>query len=130
MRTRVRLQRDGQDLVARFTPNQADIIHRVLTLLGSSDAANTSLTVQTGTDRETVTGLAARFAGEHARSFDMPLTVVELHTVHSALTAAPLLCLEGPHRMFSEQKFHELTGSFREHCDALAFSLVQETAGM
>ncbi|MEU8587920.1 hypothetical protein AB0C59_13125 [Streptomyces sp. NPDC048664] len=130
MRTYIRLRRDAQDIVARVTPYQADVLHRVLTLLAGRDTAHTALAVRVGADREAVSGLAARFAGAHDRSFDMPLTVAELHVLHSALTAAPLLCVEKPDRLFSAQRFHELTGSYREHCDELALSLAREAASL
>ncbi|MDN0197239.1 hypothetical protein [Streptomyces sp. S.PNR 29] len=128
MRLRIRLSRDGESFIARLSPYHADVLHRALTCLRARQRGDTALAVQVGAGAKAVDALAARLAGDHARSFDLRLSAAEVHVLHSALTAAPLMFLDGRDRLFSEELFHRETGSFREHFDALARSLVEEVS--
>ncbi|WP_329597317.1 hypothetical protein OIE43_13025 [Streptomyces pseudovenezuelae] len=127
-RLRIRLTRDGKDVVARISPYQADILYRALELVRGRNLGTAAMAVQVGAGLEVVNALAARFAGEHTESFELRLSAAELHVLHGALAAAPLMFLDGRDRLFSEERFHQETGSFREHFDSLARSLVEEVA--
>jgi hypothetical protein len=127
-RLRIRLTRDGEDFVARISPYQADVLHRALALLRGRNLGDTALVVQVGAGPEAVDALAARFAGDHQEWYELRLSAAELHVLHGALTAAPPMFLNGRDRLFSEERFHQETGSFREHFDSLAFSLVEEVS--
>jgi hypothetical protein len=128
MRLRIRLTRDGEEFIARLRPYHADVLHGALTCLRAGQHGDTALAVQVGAGPEAVDALAARLAGDHPQSFDLRLSAAEVHLLHSALTAAPLLFLDGRDRLFSEERFHQETGSFREHFDSLARSLVEEVS--
>lgn len=123
-RLRIRLAQEEDSFVARVTPYQADVVRRALDLLLAvgTDAA---LAVRAGAGRAAVEELAARFAGERAESRQVRLSAADLHVLHSALTAVPLLFLDDSRRLFSEQRFHEASGTFREHVDRLARGLVE-----
>ncbi|MFF5367044.1 hypothetical protein [Streptomyces sp. NPDC013187] len=128
MRLRIRLTRDGEEFIARLRPYHADVLHRALTCLRAQRHGDTALAVQVGAGPEGVDALAARLAGDHSTSFDLRLSAVEVHLLHSALTAVPLMFLDGEDRLFSAERFHQETGSFREHFDSLARSLVEEAS--
>ncbi|MDQ0932727.1 hypothetical protein QFZ49_002657 [Streptomyces turgidiscabies] len=51
--------------------------------------------VQLGTDPKAVGSLPERLVAEHKESFELRLTLVELHILNSALTATAVMCLEG-----------------------------------
>ena len=127
-RLRIRLTRDEKDVVARISPYQADVLHCALELLRGQNLGAPALAVQVGAGPEVVNALAARFAGDHTESFELRLSAAELHVLHSALAAVPLMFLDGRDRLFLEERFHQETGSFREHFDSLARSLVEEVS--
>ncbi|MEY9992903.1 hypothetical protein ABIE67_004935 [Streptomyces sp. V4I8] len=128
MRHRIRLERDEGAFLARITPAQAAAHHRALTFLRGRALGATALAVQLGTSPETVDALAARMAGAHQESFEIRLTLGELHVLHSALTATAIAFLE--RGMFSEEEFYREMNFYRENYDSLALGIVQAASEM
>ncbi|MEX3100422.1 hypothetical protein DF268_26775 [Streptomyces sp. V2] len=126
MRTRLRLTRDGETYVSLITPVQAAAFRRALAFLRGRNLGDPALAVQLGADAKAVDALADRFAGEHETSFELRLTPQDLHTLHSALTAAAVMFLE--RNMFSEEDFHRELTFYRENFDALALGIVEAVA--
>ncbi|MFJ9720936.1 hypothetical protein ACIRPQ_34215 [Streptomyces sp. NPDC101213] len=123
MRTRIRLTRDGEAFLTRLTPAQAEACHQALAFLYDRIPGATARAVQLGTNPKAVDSLTERLAGEHRQSFELRLTLDELHILHSALTATAVMLLE--HGAFSHEKFHRRTAFYRENFDALARGIVE-----
>ncbi|MGW3117509.1 hypothetical protein ACWDBW_10205 [Streptomyces sp. NPDC001107] len=128
MRSRLRLTRDGDAFTVRITPAQAESFHRALIFLRSRNLGDTALVVQLGAGPDTVDALVERLAGEHESSFELRLSLHELHILHSAMTASAVMFLE--QGMFSEEDFHRELGFYRENFDSLALGIVEVTAGV
>ncbi|MER5378363.1 hypothetical protein [Streptomyces sp. NPDC002553] len=125
MRTQLRLTRDGDLFVARLAPSQVAAMFEALSYLSGYGDAQLALLV--GAGREDVDALLERMAGPHTRSRDFRLTVRELHTLHSALVAAPTMFLVNG-GVFAEEPFHIRLGFYRENFDVLAHAIVQAAA--
>ncbi|MDO0936697.1 hypothetical protein QQY66_35150 [Streptomyces sp. DG2A-72] len=126
MRSRLQLIPDGEAFVARITPAQAEAYHQALAFLRGRNLGNTALVVQLGAGPEAVDTLADRFEGAHETSFELRLTIKELHILHSAMTAVAVMFLE--RGMFSEENFHRELTFYRENFDALALGIVEAAA--
>ncbi|WP_435215350.1 hypothetical protein [Streptomyces sp. bgisy034] len=124
MRTQLKLTRDGDAFTARLAPSQVSAMYEALSFLRHRDLDDTALNVLVGACRDAVDALLERLVGPHTESRDFRFTTQELHTVHSALTAAPTMFLvrEGA---FSEEPFHIRLGFYRENFDALAHAVVR-----
>jgi hypothetical protein len=127
LRTRLKLTRDGDAFIARLAPSQASAMYEALSHLRYRDCSDTELILLVGAGREAVDGLLERLAGPHTESRDVRLTLEELHTVHSALTAAPTMFLVHG-GVFAEEPFHIRLGFYRENFDSLAHAIVQAAA--
>lgn len=125
MRTQLTVTRDGDAFVVRLTPRQVSAMYEALSYLADLDYGDTQLTLLVGAEREAVDGLVERLIGRRTESCDFRLTSGELHTLHSALTAAPIRFVERG-GLFAQEPFHIRTGFYRENFDALASALVQE----
>jgi hypothetical protein len=123
MRTRIGLTRDGEDFLARLTPAQAEACHQALSFLRDRSPGATVRAVQLGTDQKAVGSLTERLAGERKQSFELRVTLHELHILHSALTATAVMCLE--RGAFSQAEFFRRTTFYRENFDALARGIVE-----
>jgi hypothetical protein len=126
MRTRIGLTRDGGAFIARLTPAQAEACHRALSFLGDRNPGATARGVQLGTDPKAVDSLTERLAEEHKESFELRLTLQELHILHSALTATAVMFLE--RGAFSQEEFHQRTTFYQENFDELARGIVEAAA--
>ncbi|MGF0170096.1 hypothetical protein ACQF36_06085 [Streptomyces sp. Marseille-Q5077] len=121
------MTRDGDAFVARLTPRQVAAMHEALSYLRDRDRGDTELTLLVGAGREAVDALVVRLAGRHTESRDVRLTMAELHMVHSALTAAPIMFVERG-GVFPQEPFHIRLGFYRENFDALAHAVVRAVA--
>ncbi|MFC4504169.1 MULTISPECIES: hypothetical protein [Streptomyces] len=84
--------------------------------------SETAIAVSLGTTREAVDALADRLTTENGEACpELRLTMGELHTLHSALTAAATRFLS--HGGFLQEPFRIRLGYFRENFDALARDL-------
>ncbi|MFC4504170.1 MULTISPECIES: hypothetical protein [Streptomyces] len=126
MRSRLRITRDGDAFLARLAPSQAEAAHRALTVLLNSGTGPATLAVRLGASPEAVGTLVERLGGERECSIELRLTVGELHTLHSALTAAATLFLSDGRS--SEEEFHRQTTFYRENFDALALGITEAAA--
>ncbi|WP_371662664.1 hypothetical protein [Streptomyces sp. NBC_00280] len=122
MRSSIGLTRDGEAFLARLTPAQAEACHQALSFLCDRNPGATARGVQLGTDPKAVGSLTERLAGEHKQSFELRLTLHELHILHSALTATAVMFLE--RGVLSQEEFYRRTTFYREHFDALARGIV------
>ncbi|MEH0418439.1 hypothetical protein [Streptomyces sp. B21-083] len=119
------MTRDGEALLARLTrprPRHAT---------GRPPFCTTGIQgqrpgVQFGADPKAVGSLTERLAGEHKESFELRLTLHELHILHSALTATAVMCVE--RGAFSQEEFYRRTTFYRENFDALARGIVEAAA--
>ncbi|WP_393078052.1 hypothetical protein [Streptomyces sp. LN704] len=127
MRTRLKLTRDGDALIAGLAPSQVSAIYEALSYLRERDSGDTELTLLVGAGREAVGALLDRLAGPHTESRDVRLSVAELHMMHSALTAVPTMFLVRG-GLFAEEPFHTRLGFYRENFDALALAIVNAAA--
>jgi hypothetical protein len=123
MRSSIGLTHDGEAFLARFTPAQAEACHRALSFLYYRNPGVTARGVQLGTDPKAVGSLTEHLAGEHKKSFELRLTLHELHVLHSALTATAVMFLE--RGAFSQEEFYRRTTFYRENFDALARGIVE-----
>ncbi|MEU5308896.1 hypothetical protein [Streptomyces sp. NPDC021562] len=126
MRARLRLTREGDAFVARVTPAQAEAFHRALTFLRARVPGDAALVVRLGAGPATVDALAGRFAHRPETSFELRLSLAELHVLHSAMTASAVVLLE--RGMFSEEAFHRELAFYRENFDALAQGIAEAVA--
>lgn len=124
MRTRLKLTRDGDALIARLAPSQVSAMYEALSYLRHRDFDDTALTLLVGARRDAVDALLERLAGPHTESRDFRFATQELHTVHSALTAAPTMFVARD-GAFLQEPFHVRLGFYRENLDALAHAIVQ-----
>ena len=124
MRTRLKLTRDGDALIARLTPSQVSAMYEALSYLRNRHFDDTALTLLVGARRDAVDALLERLVGPHTESRDFRFSTQQLHMVHSALTAAPTMFLvrDGA---FLQEPFHIRLGFYRENLDALAHAIVQ-----
>ncbi|MFD5010743.1 hypothetical protein [Streptomyces chartreusis] len=120
----MKLTRDGDAFIARLTPSQVSAMYEALSYLRHRDFDDTALTLLVGARRDGGDAVLERLVGPHTESRDFRFATQELHTVHSALTAAPTMFLvrDGA---FLQEPFHIRLGFYRENLDALTHAIMQ-----
>ena len=123
----MKVTRDGDAFIARLAPRQISAMYEALSYLSDRGRGDTELALLVGAGRETVDALVERLAVRHTESRDIRFTMEELHTVHSALTAVPLM-FTGREGAFLEEPFSIRLGFYRENFNALAYAVVRAAA--